>query len=78
MQRYNYIKVVGGNRYKSGLEYEITNTEEYSQLKNNLATALDEALNDIKKNLVDSVDNSGQLSQLSTQKTNNQRVKVSG
>jgi hypothetical protein len=72
------VKIVGGNRYKSGLEYEIINTEEYNQLKNNLTTALDEALNDIKKNLVDSVDNSGQLRQLSTQSINNQRVKVSG
>jgi DNA primase catalytic core len=78
LHRYNYVKIVGGNRYKSGLEYEIINTEEYNQLKNNLTTALDEALNDIKKNLVDSVDNSGQLRQLSTQSINNQRVKVSG
>ncbi len=78
LHRYNYIKIVGGNRYKLGLEYEIINTEEYNQLKNSLTTALDEALSDIKKTLVDNVDNSGQLSQLSTQKTNNQRVKVSG
>jgi len=55
--RYNYLKIVGGNRHKSGYEYEITNTEEYSQLSQNLTNALDAALNDIKKSLVGSVDN---------------------
>jgi DNA primase catalytic core len=78
LHRYNYIKVVGGNRYKSGLEYEITNSEEYKQLQNKLTSALDAALNDIKQNLVANVDNSGQLGQLSTQKLNNQTVSVSG
>lgn len=55
--RYNYIKIVGGNRHKSGYEYEITNTEEYRQLNENLTNALDTALNNIKKKLVGSVDN---------------------
>jgi DNA primase catalytic core len=78
LHKYNYIKIVGGNRYKSGLEYEITNSEEYQQLQNKLTSALDAALNDIKQNLVANVDNSGQLGQLSTQKLNNQRISVSG
>jgi DNA primase len=47
--RYNYIKIVGGNRHKSGYEYEVTNTEEYRQLNENLTNALDTALNNIKK-----------------------------
>ena len=55
--RYNYIKITGGNRHKSGYEYEITNTEEYRQLNENLTNALDTALNNIKKKLVGSVDN---------------------
>ncbi len=55
--RYNYIKIVGGNRHKSGYEYEITNTEEYRQLNENLTNALDTALNNIKKKLVGSVGN---------------------
>ena len=54
--RYNYIKVVGGNRYKSGMEYEITNNDEYKQLESGITTALDEVLNELKKNLSGSVD----------------------
>ena len=52
--KYNYLKIVGGNRYKSGYEYEITNTEEYRKLNQNLTNALDAALANIKKKIVDS------------------------
>ncbi len=55
--RYNYLKVVGGNRHKSGFEYEIRNINEYQQLNNSLDNALDAALEDIKKSLVGSADN---------------------
>jgi len=55
--RYNYLKAVGGNRHKSGFEYEIRNINEYQQLNNSLDNALDAALEDIKKSLVGSADN---------------------
>ncbi len=56
--RYNYLKIVGGNRHKSGYEYEVTNTEEYRQLNQSLDNALDAALTNIKKRLaVGSVNN---------------------
>jgi len=49
--RYNYLKIVGGNRHKSGYEYEVTNTEEYRQLNQSLDNALDAALTNIKNKL---------------------------
>ncbi len=55
--RYNYLKVVGGNRHKSGFEYEIRNIDEYSQLNKSLDNALDAALEDIRKSMVGSADN---------------------
>jgi DNA primase catalytic core len=55
--RYNYLKVVGGNRHKSGYEYEVINTNEYLQLNQSLDNALDAALQDIKKSMVGSADN---------------------
>ena len=55
--RYNYLKVVGGNRHKSGFEYEIKNVNEYQQLNKSLDNALDAALEDIKKSLVGSAGN---------------------
>lgn len=54
--RYNYIKVVGGNRYKGGLEYEVVNTEEYKELESGITTALDDVLIDLKNKLSGSVD----------------------
>jgi DNA primase len=59
--KYNRLKIVGGSRYKSGYEYEITNRSEYTELQNSMKTALDNALNAVKKKLVDSVGSSGQL-----------------
>ena len=49
--RYNYLKIAGGNRHKSGYEYEVTNTEEYRQLNQILDNALDAALTNIKNKL---------------------------
>lgn len=57
LSKYNYLKIVGGNRHKSGYEYEIINIEEYRELNQNLINALDTVLNDIKKSLVGSVNN---------------------
>ena len=53
--RYNFIKVVGGNRYKSGLEYEIINTDEYKKLESGITTALDDVLSNLKNKISGSV-----------------------
>jgi DNA primase len=49
LQKYNRIKVVGGNRYKTGLEYEITNTEDYQKLNQVFDNELDKVLEKIRK-----------------------------
>ena len=43
-----YIKIVGGDKFRKGYEYEIVNYEEYQSLESNIKTALDEALDKIK------------------------------
>ena len=48
LKEYGYLKVVGGNRYKSGLEYSLAKKEAYKELKANVVTVLDEALSQIK------------------------------
>jgi DNA primase len=48
LQRYDYIKTKGGNRYR-GYEYEITNYSEYSQLKNSIDKQLESILLKIKQ-----------------------------
>ena len=53
--RYNFIRVVGGNRYKSGLEYEVVKKDEYKQLESGITTALDKVLDDLKNKLSGSV-----------------------
>ena len=53
---YGYIKTIGGDKYKQGYEYEITNKEEYTHLKNSVETALDKALQEIQPQAVDMVD----------------------
>jgi hypothetical protein len=53
--RYNFIKVVGGNRYNSGLEYEITDKNEYKKLESNVTSVLDDVLKELKNNLTGSV-----------------------
>ena len=50
LQRYNYVKIVGGDKFRKGYEYEIVNYEEFNNLENNIKTALDKALEKIKKN----------------------------
>lgn len=46
---YNMIKITGGNRFKSGFEYEITATDEYKNLENAINTVLDNVLEEIKQ-----------------------------
>ena len=53
--RYNFIRVVGGNRYKSGLEYEVEKKDDYKQLESGITTALDMVLDDLKNKLSGSV-----------------------
>ena len=43
-----YIKVVGGDKFRKGYEYEIVSYEEYKDLQGNIKTALDAALERIK------------------------------
>jgi DNA primase len=57
---YGYIKTIGGDKYKQGYEYEVTKKDEYKDLQNSVETALDkalaEAMQTIKKEVVDTVD----------------------
>jgi DNA primase len=48
LNKYGYIKIVGGNKYKTGFEYEITDKEEYNKLSNSVQTALDKALEQLR------------------------------
>ena len=64
LQQYGYVKIIGGNRYKQGYEYELTSKEEYQNLQNSIQNALDQALEKVKS--VASVANSCELSQLAT------------
>ncbi|HAZ02545.1 MAG TPA: DNA primase [Marinilabiliales bacterium] len=50
--RNNYIKVTGGNKYRQGFEYQVVRVNEYKELQQNIQTALDEALENIKQKLV--------------------------
>jgi DNA primase catalytic core len=47
--RNNYIKITGGNKYRQGFEYQVVKFNEYKELQQNIKTALDEALENIKK-----------------------------
>ena len=49
LQRYNYIKIIGGNRYKQGYEYQITEQDQYNNLQKGVENALDQALKTIKE-----------------------------
>lgn len=55
---YGYIKSIGGNKYKGGYEYEITNKDEYNRLQSGIETALDKALQTIREKEVSNVSNS--------------------
>jgi hypothetical protein len=46
---YGYIKTIGGNKYKQGFEYEVTNKDEYTHLKTSVITALDLVLQSLRR-----------------------------
>ncbi|MEN9655654.1 MAG: hypothetical protein RL311_562 [Bacteroidota bacterium] len=46
---YGYIRSIGGNKFKGGYEYEVTNKDEYNNLQNSVKTALDKALEEVRK-----------------------------
>lgn len=47
--RNNYIKITGGNKHRQGYEYQIIKPDEYDRLQQHVKTALDQALEKIKK-----------------------------
>lgn len=47
LNRYGYVKVVGGSKYK-GLEYQVTDYEEYEALRSDIDDKLAEIMNKIK------------------------------
>lgn len=49
--RNNYIKITGGNKYRQGFEYQIVKQDEYKKLQEHIKTALDEALENIKRSV---------------------------
>lgn len=49
--RNNYIKISGGNKYRQGFEYQVIKADEYQKLQHHIKTALDEALENIKKSV---------------------------
>lgn len=51
LNTYNLIRITGGNRFKSGFEYEVIAPDEYKNLSDAVNTVLDEVLKEIKSNL---------------------------
>jgi DNA primase catalytic core len=49
--RCNYIKVTGGNKYRQGFEYQVIKPDEYQRLQEHVKTALDQALENIRKSV---------------------------
>ena len=49
--RNNYIKITGGNKFRQGFEYQIIKPDEYRELQQHVKTALDEALENVKKSV---------------------------
>jgi DNA primase len=49
LSTYNFIKITGGNRFKTGFEYEVIATDEYTSLENAVNTVLDNVLEEIKQ-----------------------------
>ncbi len=47
----NYIKITGGNKYRQGFEYQIIKADEYQKLQEHVRTALDKALENIKRSV---------------------------
>ena len=51
LNTYNFIKITGGNRFKTGFEYEVRETSEYSRLESSVSTVLDDVLKEIKRKM---------------------------
>jgi hypothetical protein len=45
---FNYIQITGGNKYREGYQYKITNLDEDNGLNNSIETALKQTLENIK------------------------------
>lgn len=52
---YNLVKITGGNRFKTGFEYEILSTNDYNNLEDAVNTVLDNVLEAIKLKVSGSV-----------------------
>ncbi len=48
LTRYGRITMVGGNRFKTGYEYQIVDEKEYETMKNTMQNALDQVFENIK------------------------------
>jgi hypothetical protein len=50
LNTYNLVRITGGNRFKSGFEYEVIAPDEYKNLSDAVNTVLDNVLTQIKTN----------------------------
>ena len=48
---YNMVKITGGNRFKSGFEYEVLTPDDYKHLESTVNTVLDNVLAEIKQRM---------------------------
>jgi len=69
---FQYIQVAGGNKYREGYRYKITNLNENNTLKNSIETALQKTLETIKAEHSKTV---GQSTQTDPQPTEKQAKK---
>jgi hypothetical protein len=51
LSAYNLIRITGGNRFKTGFEYEVVATDEYRNLENAVSTVLDNVLEKLRQKL---------------------------
>ena len=48
LTRYGCMTIAGGNRYKKGYEYELSDPQEYEKLRTNVSNVLDQILEELK------------------------------
>jgi DNA primase len=48
LTRYGCMKIAGGNRYKKGYEYELSDPQEYEKLRANVSNVLDQILEELR------------------------------
>jgi DNA primase catalytic core len=51
LSTYGFLKITGGNRFKTGFEYEVVNRGEYSKLESSVNSVLDDVLESLKQKL---------------------------